>query len=173
MAKLSGFNEAANEDMNDFSPLPAGDYVGQVIESDVVEPRNGGEMIKLRIKIIAGKYKGRVIFANHLTRHASAQAMEMGWKAWGTLCRAVGLNPKNVNDTEKVHGKPFKVTLTVSKSKDERYGDSNNVQMYKPVSESTEVKPSKTAETDDSDDVQEDTTSTKGTKKKPWDVDED
>ena len=54
-------------------PVPAGVYLAQVIESDVVATKNGGgQMLKLTHEILDGPCKGRRVWSNINVANQSA-----------------------------------------------------------------------------------------------------
>jgi len=133
MAQLpSAFHSADHADMNDFKPVPAGDYIAQVVESAMkpTKANDGSAYLELTFEILHGEYKGKKFWDRLNLRNKSKQAVEIANNALATLCRAVGL--ANIDDSQPLHGKPLTVTLKVDKATANN-PESNSVGFYAPM----------------------------------------
>lgn len=147
MAQLPGaFSPQQHGDMNDFSAFPAGSYHLQVVESEIkmtkkAEDNNDpslGQMLVLKIEVIDGKHKGRLLWERLNIINPNADTQKIANENLATLCRAVGFdNGLPDNDTSHLHGKPFDGKVGISKGT-KGYADSNKMQNYKKYG-STEV----------------------------------
>ncbi len=149
MAQLN--YEAGNETLGNYEPIPAGDYLAQVVESDVVPTKAGtGSQLKLKWLVLDGEYSGRFIFDRVTLTNPNAQAMEIGRKQLNTICHAVGLT--HVGDSVELHDRPAVITVRI-KPADGQYAASNEVRGYKsaegdapaPTPAPAAVKPAATA----------------------------
>ena len=52
------------DDVSDFSPIPDGKYFCRLVELEEDTTKSGDEMWKLRLKVLMGPHKGRLIFDN-------------------------------------------------------------------------------------------------------------
>ena len=148
--------------MGDFSAIPAGDYVSQIIKSEMKDTKDKkGQYLQLNHKILAGKFKGRLLFSRLNLVNKSAQAVEIANKELATICKAIG--KVAIEDSQELHGIPMTLVVTI-KPATANYPEGNNIVNYKKASGDVpaEAEPEKTGEDKPA-----------GTKKKkPWE-DED
>ena len=110
--------------------LPAGDYVAQVVGSEMKPTASGsGEYLKLEIEILTPGFSGRRVFDQLNIRNESAEAERIGRAQLSALCHAVGV--LRISDSQQLHGKPFMVKLAIKE--DPTYGKQNKVKGYKAV----------------------------------------
>lgn len=135
-------SDVPEDDGPSFTPLPAGWYVGRVIESELKQNKKGnGSYLQFVIEIDTPQYQNRLLWARHTWEHqASSVAVEIGHREVANLCQAVG-RPK-VSDTEELHGTQFRVK--VSLKDDPQYGPTNDVVGYKAVGSAPKVAPTVT-----------------------------
>jgi len=113
--------------------IPVGDYLAQIVSSEVVPPKSGnGLMLKLRWDILDGGYEGRCIFDQINYMHANPQAQLIGQQQLKAICEAVGITGP-LKDSEDLHFKPCKIKVGIQKDKDGRYDDRNTVKSVKPA----------------------------------------
>ncbi len=131
----SAFNSSQYDSMNDFSTIPEGDYIASIVKSDVVMTKKAkeannpelGQMLKMQAKILAGKYKGKIIFIQLNIVNPNPTAMEIAQKELATICRAC--NTPVIQDTVELHGIPMEIVVAIETSAN--YPDKNVIQMYK------------------------------------------
>jgi hypothetical protein len=148
MAKLpSAFTSDDHDDMNDFTPIPAGDVNAKIIESDIVPTKAAkeaidsgavteevamaeiGSRLNFKFEVIDGDHKGRTFFVGLNITNKNPKAVEISQKELATICRAC--NKVTVGDTSDLHGIPMLITLKVTEG-DANYGPKNEATMYKP-----------------------------------------
>jgi len=114
MAELS-FDATQVQPQQEFDLLPAGKYLAQVIDSEVVPTKAGtGQMLKLTFEIMDGEYANRRLWARLNIANENAQAQQIG--------------VTKLTDSLELHEKPVLVTVKVRKAKPgDTYGDSNDV----------------------------------------------
>ena len=118
--------------------LPAGDYVAQVVGSEVKPTASGsGEYLKLEIEILSPGFSGRRVFDQLNIRNESAEAERIGRAQLSALCHAVGV--LRISDSQQLHGKPFMVKLTLKE--DPQYGKQNKVKGYKAATTAPQAAP--------------------------------
>lgn len=122
-----GFNPEEVPPADDFTPLPAGEYMVIAIKSDIEPTKNNGSQLVFHHQVIDGFYKGRLIFDRITLVNTNQQAQEIGRRAISSLCHAVG-NP-GAQESSLLHNKPFIIRVTIEKN--EQYGDRNIVKGYK------------------------------------------
>lgn len=142
MAELGGsFDSGKHDDMNSgFDPIPAGEYLAKVVESDFLQnSKKNGKYIKLKFEIIQGEFKGRFIWTNLNVLNPSQVAVDIANKELATLCRAVGV-PK-LKDTNQLHGKPIKMKIKIKPAKGD-YPAGNEPIGYAPATNQAGADPS-------------------------------
>lgn len=142
MAQLNGsFDSGQHDDMNNsFEPIPAGEYMAMVKESDIKTTAKGnGKYIKLKFEIIQGEFKGRFIWTNLNIINPNPVAVEIAQKELATLCRAVG--KAVIQDTNQLHGIPFKMKIKIKPAKGD-YPAGNEPVGYSPATVMSSADPS-------------------------------
>ncbi len=129
MAQFS-FNAAAVQPQESISPIPAGVYLAQVVESDVRPLKSGkGRALALTFQVLNGAYANRKVFANLNVEHReSAEAERIAQAQLSALCHAAGVI--NVQDTTQLHMRPVNIRVKVRKDETGQYGDKNEVTGY-------------------------------------------
>lgn len=127
---LLNFNAQTVSPESEFSPLPAGVYVAQVVESDVKQTKNGtGHYLQLTWKVLDGQHAGRLVFDRLNIANANETAQKIGQQQLSQLCHAVGV--MQLQDSQQLHQRPCRIKIVVRK--DDQYGDSNEVKGYEAV----------------------------------------
>jgi|LauGreDrversion4_2_1035121.scaffolds.fasta_scaffold135833_2 hypothetical protein len=117
MAKLS-FNVADAGDLtqNTREILPAGDYTMQIVQSDLRDTKAGdGQYIWLELEVMGPKYAGSRFWERLNLFNKSEATVKIAKKTLGNICNAVGVSV--FEDTEQLHFKPMKVTITHKENK--------------------------------------------------------
>lgn len=133
MVQLSNaFDSSNHDDMNNFDPIPAGEYLSQIVESDIKETAaKTGKYIKLKFEILEGDYKGRFIWTNLNIINPNPVAVDIANKELATICRACG--KAVIQDTMELHGIPILLKIRIVPAKGD-YPASNSPTGYKCVS---------------------------------------
>lgn len=125
------FNANAVAPQNDYSPIPAGDYIAQIIESEIKQTKSGtGQMLTLHWQVLDGAFKGRLVFDRINIINQNPKAQEIGQAQLSSICRACGVG--ELVDSAQLHNKPTQISVKIRK--DETYGDGNEVKAYKSLS---------------------------------------
>ena len=113
-----------------FDPIPAGDYVAQIIESDIGTSKKGYMMLNLTWVIMDGPYAERLVF-DRVMLSGSDASIAFGKNKIKTIASATGHhNPNRVNDSEELHGRPCSIIVTIREWDGE---NRNEVKNYKPL----------------------------------------
>lgn len=124
-------HEGNNEQMDDFSAIPAGEYVGQIVKSEFKDTKaKTGKYLNLQIKILEGEYKGRIIFELLNLINPNPVAVEIANKALNSICVACGL--VGVEDSDELHGIPMGLKVKINPAND-NYPASNGIANYFPL----------------------------------------
>jgi hypothetical protein len=128
MGNLSGF-DANTVEPNQFDVIPAGEYEATIVKSQMKPTKDGqGSYLELELQVLNGQYQNRKLFDRLNLKNASAKAVQIAQGTLSAICRSVGvLTP---NDSSELHNKPLRVKVKVTK--DEQYGDKNEIVAYKP-----------------------------------------
>lgn len=120
--------------------LPAGDYLAQIVKSDMVPTKSGdGSMLTLELEIVSGPYERRRIWDRLNLDNRNQQAVEIAQRTLSAICHAVGV--LRVSDSEALHWKPMLVKVAVRPNGVDKSGvereASNEVRGYSPANGQT------------------------------------
>lgn len=105
--------------------IPAGDYIVQITESEMVDLKSGnGQALKLTMEVIDGQYKGRKLWERLNVIHTNEKAQSIAQSQLSAICHALGVT--KLEDTAILHFKPMKVGVKVEAA-DDKYPESNRV----------------------------------------------
>ena len=132
---LIDFNAEAIEPMNDFSPIPTGEYTAVITASDMKDTKSGsGKYLQLTYQIVDGEYKNRLIFENINLINRNEVAVQIAQKTLSSICHAVGvLHPK---DSNELHDKPLMIKVGIRPASGE-YGEQNIIKARGPLKSSS------------------------------------
>lgn len=121
------FNPAeVPEDDRSFAPIPAGEYLMQVVESDLRDTKSGnGQQLVLTLEVMDGPAASRRVWDRLNIRHTNADAQRIAQRSLADLCLAVGL--PSIRNSEELHFKPFTGRLTIREDKSGQFGPQNAV----------------------------------------------
>lgn len=118
------------------TPIPAGMYLVNIVESEVILTQNGGQMVKLVHEVLDGPQKGRKLWNNINYSHPSADAERIGQAQLSALCHAVGV--MTLDRTEQLHLKPVRVRVTIRPAGPDKKGihrdEQNEIKGYEAPS---------------------------------------
>lgn len=126
-----GFNFDANnvDPQQAYDPLPAGEYVAAITESDMVATKSGtGEFLAMTLEVLEGPYQGRKLFDRLNLDNPNPKAVAIAQSTLSAICHAVGV--LNVSDSQQLHDRPMLVKVKV-KPADGQYEASNEIKGYK------------------------------------------
>ena len=119
------------EGLEDFSPIPPGNPIAQIIQSEYHETKaKDGHYLQLRWKIVSGPSKGKTLIDRLNLKNKNPVAVEISNKALNSICKAAG--KIGVEDSEELHGIPIKLTVALTPATATQ-GPSNNITGYAPV----------------------------------------
>lgn len=125
MAQLSFNANEVNDDL-----LPAGEYVCQIIQSEMKNNAAGtGEYLELRVQVLDEDYQGMLIFERLNLVHPNKQAERIASRTLRDICMACGVI--ELEDTESLHEIEFIAKVAIQESKND-YPPSNVVKKYLP-----------------------------------------
>jgi len=117
MANLNGFNANEVDPSVGFDPVPAGQYLAIITESEMKPTKAGtGQYLQLTFQIIEGEYKGRLLWARLNLDNPSAMAVKIARAELSAICRAVNvMAPK---DSVEMHNIPLVIKVGCKKRDD-------------------------------------------------------
>lgn len=117
MADLSGFNAEEHEPMMSFDPLPDGEYLAVITESqEKANSKGTGSYVKLTFEIIEGEHTGRKIWTQLNLDNPSLTAMKIARSELAAICLAVGVT--RPSDSQELHDIPLVIKVKVVKRQD-------------------------------------------------------
>jgi len=96
-----------------FEPLPAGDYLVWITESDIPNDKEGNQKVAVTMEVLEPQqYANRKLWDSYtLENQQNPKWAETGRQILATLCRAIGvMSPR---ETEEMHEIPFHVRIEV------------------------------------------------------------
>jgi hypothetical protein len=125
MAEIRFDPDNVEDDGNDFTPLPAGRYLVEIIESDTRPTKNGsGEYVHLKMRVVEGPYENRYLFDNLNYINQNQQTQQIAQKSLRRLCRLCEVEGE-LQNTEQLHFHRFHASVSIRK--DTGWGEQNAV----------------------------------------------
>lgn len=129
--ELNGFDARVVEPNAAFDPLPA-DWYMVVITASEEKPTKAqtGSLLELKLEVIEGEYKGRLLFDRLNLNNPNKQAVDIAQATLSAICRAVNvMTPK---ESSELHDRPMMAKVVV-KPAEGGYSASNNIKGYAAV----------------------------------------
>ena len=117
MSNLDGFDASQEEEMQDFSLLPAGVYEAVISESEMKDTKAGnGQYLAITFCIVApDEFEGRFSWVNLNLDNPNETAVKIARSELAAICRATGImQPK---DSLDLHDIPIQITIKDKKNK--------------------------------------------------------
>lgn len=129
MAQLAqNFDATQVEPMQEFVPLPEGEYIAIIEDSEMRATKAGtGNYLSLTLQIVEGDHTGRKLFDNLNLDNPNPQTVEIAQRTLSSICHAVG--ELAVNDSEQLHNKAMMIKVGFQKDNKDR----NQVKSYKKL----------------------------------------
>jgi hypothetical protein len=117
MADLGNFDAREVEPMDTFAPVPAGNYIAAIVESEMKPTKTGnGRYLELKFQVIEGEHKGRNLWARLNLDNPNELAVKIARSDLSAICRAVGvMQPK---DSCELHDLPLSIKVKLRKRQD-------------------------------------------------------
>jgi len=115
-------NFIADDYHDEFQPVPAGNYIAKIIDSEDRQTKAGnGEYLQLKLEIISGQQKGRYVFDRLNLKNPNQQAMNIAKATLGNIMRAIKMD--SIIDTDQIHGLPLVIKVTQRENNGKMYND--------------------------------------------------
>lgn len=101
------------DDVQDFSPLPEGDYLCRLAEIEESTTQNDDELWKLKFEVIEGEYAGRYVFDNMVFSEAALKRAKL-------ICSRLGLSVSGEIDLAPgmIEGRTCYLTVEIDEYED-------------------------------------------------------
>jgi len=125
------FNAYEVEPASEFTPLPNGQYVAVISESDVKPTKRGdGQYLELVFVILEGEYTNRKVWTRLNIVNKNPVAQQIAKSHLSSICTAVGV--MRTVDSSELHNIPLRITV-VCKPRGDGNGLTNEVTGFGPV----------------------------------------
>ena len=111
-------------------PIPAGDYVAQIRDSEIKDTKAGtGQVLRLTWVILDGPFVGRTVFDRINVQNQNPTAEKIGQQTLSSICHTLGV--LRLQDSIQLHNIPCKISVKIKK--DDQFGDSNEIKGYSAI----------------------------------------
>lgn len=126
---LINFNAAEVAPAVAADPLPAGDYVAMIVDSDMKMTKKGdGQYLDLALQVCDGQFKGRYVWAKLNIENQNEIAQRIGQAELSAIRHAVGvMAPRN---SEDLHNRPMIIKVKYV-PENGQYSAKNEIKGYK------------------------------------------
>lgn len=129
MAQIGNFGVDA-EPSQDFSPIPVGEYVVQIVDSDTKPTKRGdGHRLEMTFEVTDGQYKGRKVWQGYNVDNPNPKAVEIAQREIRSIREATG--QLGAMDSQEFHYKPMLVRVDIEESAG--YSPKNVIKSYKAL----------------------------------------
>jgi hypothetical protein len=109
--------------------LETGVYSVQIVNSEVKQTKSGnGYMLVLTMSCMDQHVNGKKLTARLNIHNPNAQAVEIAYRELSAISHVVGI--LNWQDTQQLHGRPFKVSVEKVERQDKPGSFSNDIKAY-------------------------------------------
>lgn len=138
MVDIAGYYDESAEPQGDFSPIPAGAYAAEIVESeieDVSRRSNKGRCLKLTWRVADGEFANRLLW-QRLNMWAEnmdnlEKVLSIANQQFASIRQATGvMAPKN---TEELHFRPCMLRVVVKTDPSGQYGPQNEIKGVAPI----------------------------------------
>lgn len=109
-------NQIPEDERGDFDPLPAGEYLMQISDSELREKDNGDTGLNLTLEVVDGPLANRKVWDYLNIVHSNATAQSIAQRRLADYCLACGVPV--IQDSEELHFTPFIAKVAQEKRKD-------------------------------------------------------
>jgi hypothetical protein len=117
--------------------VPAGTYSVTAFEAEVKDTKSGGEMIKVRFKVLDGEHTGKFIFHLFNIKNDNPKAVEIGMSQLKSFMTCAGFTNYALKSVTDLCGK--RATAVVKIKNDPNYGEQSVISYFKAYSGNTET----------------------------------
>jgi len=151
MANLSFLGTVEANAGVDYSPIPSGEYLAQIVDSDMkATSNNSGQYLELTHKIIDGPYAGRLVWARLNLDNPNATTVQIATQHLSQIVYAVGFSVAPT-DSSQLHNRPMLIRVeflpagSADKKGRVRDRDSNEIRGWKRIDAAQPASPAPSA----------------------------
>lgn len=115
MASISHSYNPDAEPSSGYTPLPAGEYQMEIVESDY-RLRKGGAVLICKAQIVGGEHEGRPYWLTYNLENDDEMLQGRDQLAFEALCRVTGV--MSPEDTAELHHEPFTADIGIRPHRD-------------------------------------------------------
>ena len=117
MANLNGFNANNVDPTADFEPIPDGNYLAVITDSEMKPTKSGrGHYLELTFQVVNGPYANRLLWSRLNLDNPSEQAVQIAQGELSAICHAVGI--MQPGDSTELHNLQLLVTVKRKRRED-------------------------------------------------------
>lgn len=128
-----GANLNEIDDTQEFTPLPAGDYLVAATKIELADTKAGnGKMVKTTFTVTEGQNSGRLIFENYNIQNPNSEAVRIALqsiKAWCLACGVTGNERLTMGLINDLENREFRATVKIAPAKN-GYDAQNRIKKY-------------------------------------------
>lgn len=136
---LGGTFDATEVELSEYEVLPEGDYVLQIVDSEIKPTSKGGTQLIFDMQVVGSTHDGKTIKERLNIVNDNQKAVDIAFQTLAKLSMACGV-PK-VNDSSDLHGKKFLAGIVVKKGEgtymkdgvEKKNGDQNQIRKFSPI----------------------------------------
>ena len=123
------FTEQEIAEAGKYDLIPAGNYVAQVIKSELKQNANGnGNRLSLYFQIIEGELRGRTLYQDITIRNTNETAMKIGREQMAEIAKACNLT--KIGDSSEIHNVPMQIRVAIREDKTGQYDPRNEIRKF-------------------------------------------
>ena len=131
MASFS-FDASTVAKRDTFTLLPAGQYVAQIVDSEIVPLNSGnGSALKLTFQVLTEGHAGRKVWARLNVVHSNPMAEKIAQEELREILEAAGL--ARMNDSVELHNKPMSIRVKIRVDESGKYEPQNEIKGYTAI----------------------------------------
>ena len=130
MVQIAGFYDENAEPSGDFSPIPAGQYVAEIVDSEIVNVSKNddskGTALKLTWEIAEGELTGRLVWQRlSMWYNGNDKVVQIANQQFAAIRQACGKGV--VQDTSELHFIPCRIMVKLKTDPSGQYAPNNEV----------------------------------------------
>ena len=132
MAYLNNFDPNAVEPAQSMEPVPSGEYVAIITDSEMRDTKSGaGQYLELTHQIIEGEHKGRLVWGRLNLVNPSAKAQSIAQSQLAAICHALGIH-QVLQGSAVLHNRPMVIRVSYLPGNDEKgWPAKNDIKAWK------------------------------------------
>ncbi|MEO7917717.1 MAG: DUF669 domain-containing protein [Dokdonella sp.] len=140
MSFLGNLVDNSAEPAKDFAPIPSGEYIAVITDSDMKATRNNdGQYLALTYQVADGPLKGRLVWCNLNLENKNQQTVQIAQQQLASIRAATGVS--QLTDSAQLHNIPHVIRVEFVAAGKNRDRDSNVIKAWKRIEGATAQAP--------------------------------